>query len=95
MAGARVARKPSRRDRSVGLSGLAFVVALVAAGSLLAGGARSASAAPRVIAFARPDGVYVVHADGSGLRALRRGGVVSQGPGAEGLAGLDPVSLTP
>jgi Tol biopolymer transport system component len=47
-------------------------VALVSA--LLVGGARSANQASGLIAFARADGIYVMRADGSGVRALRRSG---------------------
>jgi Tol biopolymer transport system component len=59
---------------------LCVLVALVAlfASVLLVGGARSASEPSGLIAFARPDGIYVMRADGSGVRALRRGGVATQ-----------------
>jgi Tol biopolymer transport system component len=40
---------------------------------LLVGGARSAGDASGLIAFVRGDGVYVMRADGSGVRLLRRG----------------------
>lgn len=40
--------------------------------ALLVGGARSASGASGLVAFARSDGIYVMRADGSGVRALRR-----------------------
>lgn len=51
------------------LVGLALLVA-----ALSVGGARSAAADTRLIAFTRADGVYVIRANGSGERALRRGG---------------------
>src|SRR3972149_3972474 len=41
--------------------------------AVLVGGARSASEASGLIAFARLDGVYVMRADGSGARPLWRG----------------------
>lgn len=56
------------------LVGLAAALASV----LLVGGARSQGEVSGVIAFARADGIYVMKADGSGVRALRRGGVASQ-----------------
>ncbi len=59
------------------------MLATVSVSALLVGGARSASEASGLIAFARLDGVYVMRADGSGVRPLRRGGVAS---GAYGLA---------
>ena len=65
-------RSPTPGHRShvaVGLALLAgLVVALVSA--LLVGGARSASQASGLIAFARADGVYVMRADGTGLRRI-------------------------
>ena len=59
---------------------LFVLIALVAAFAsvLLVGGARSQGQVSGVIAFARADGIYVMEADGSGVRALRRGGVASQ-----------------
>ena len=51
---------------------LGLLVALVSA--LLVGGARSATPASGLIAFTRSDGIYVMNADGSSVRALRRGG---------------------
>lgn len=42
--------------------------------ALLVGDARSARADARLIAFTRADGIYVIRADGSGERPLRRGG---------------------
>jgi Tol biopolymer transport system component/photosystem II stability/assembly factor-like uncharacterized protein len=41
-------------------------------------GARSASRAAGLIAFTRPDGIYVMNADGTGVRPLRRGPVASR-----------------
>ena len=41
-------------------------------------GARSQDDASGLIAFARADGIYVMAADGTGVRALRRGGVATQ-----------------
>ena len=59
---------------------LFVLIALVAAfmSALLVGGARSQGEVWGAIAFARADGIYVMNADGSGVRALRRGGVASQ-----------------
>lgn len=54
----------------------AAVSALVAV--VLAGAARSEGETPGTIAFARADGIYAMDADGSSVRALRRGGVASQ-----------------
>ncbi len=58
---------------------LVAVTALLAAlvSALPVGGARSASRASGLIAFTRYDGIYVMREDGSGVRAIRRGGVVS------------------
>ena len=60
-------------------AGLLVVVAAVSTlvAILCAGGARSASRAAPLIAFTRPDGVYVMHVDGSGARLLRRTGSTS------------------
>lgn len=57
-----------------------FVLAAVFAVflALLVGGARSADEPSGLIAFTRADGIYVMREDGSGLRAVRRGGVASQ-----------------
>lgn len=44
---------------------------------LTVGGARSAHPASGLIAFTRSDGIYVMRADGSGVRPLRRGGVTA------------------
>jgi TolB protein len=53
-------------------------------GAPLPGTARPATTASSgLIAFTRADGIYAVHADGSGVHALRRGGVAA---GAMGLA---------
>ncbi len=49
--------------------------------ALLVGGARAAGDAPGLIAFARADGIYVMHADGSGMHPLRRGGAASSASG--------------
>ena len=59
---------------------LFVLIALVAlfASVLPVGAARSQGDVSGVIAFARADGIYVMNADGSGVRALRRGGVASQ-----------------
>jgi hypothetical protein len=54
---------------------LAAVSALVSAP--LVGGVRSVSEVSGLIAFARADGVYVMPADGSRVRAIRRGGIAS------------------
>ena len=63
---------PEHRSH-VGL-GLALVgglpVALVSA--MLVGGARTANQASGLIAFARADGVYVMRADGTGVRRIIR-----------------------
>jgi TolB protein len=63
----------------------ALLVTLLAAlaSALLVGSARSANHAAGLIAFTRHDGIYAMRADGSGVRALRRGGVASS---ADGLA---------
>lgn len=65
---------PGHRSHvGVGLAVLvAVAVALVSA--LPVGGARSANQASGLIAFTRADGIYVMRADGSGVRALRRSG---------------------
>ena len=55
---------------------LAFAPVLGA--MLVIGGARSQDAASGLIAFARADGIYVMGAGGSGVHALRRGGVATQ-----------------
>ena len=44
---------------------------------LLVGDARPASDGAQLIAFTRPDGVYVIRADGSGEHPLRRGGAAA------------------
>ena len=59
------------------LAGLSVV--LVSA--LLVGGARSATQASGLIAFTRYDGIYVMRPDGSGVRALRRGGAAAHAYG--------------
>jgi Tol biopolymer transport system component len=53
----------------------ALVVAALLASAVLVGDARSL---PALIAFTRADGIYVMRADGSGVRPLRRGGVAGQ-----------------
>jgi TolB protein len=45
---------------------------------VLAGGARSAGEATGLIAFTRPDGIYVMRTDGTGVRLLRGGPAASQ-----------------
>lgn len=64
---------------------LFVLVALGAAllSGFLAGSGRSRTHDPGVIAFTRADGIYVMRADGSGVRPLRRGGP------AAGVVGLD------
>ena len=59
---------PPRAHRSQVSVWVVAVVGIVAAlvSALFVGGARSASDASGVIAFARSDGVYVMRADGSG-----------------------------
>ena len=66
--------------RPVGLAGLA---AVIVSALLLVVDARSTSQVSGLIAFTRSDGIYVMRSDGSGVRAIRRGGVAS---GAIGLA---------
>ena len=58
---------------------LTATVGLVAAvvSSLLVGGARSATPASGLIAFTRSDGIYVIGSDGTGVRPLIRGHIVS------------------
>ena len=51
---------------------LAAVAALVP--MVVAGGARSSAQVVRLIAFTRPDGIYVMHADGTDVRLLRHTG---------------------
>jgi TolB protein len=64
--------------RPVGLRFAAvFALSTAVVSVLLAGGARSAGNATGLIAFARADGIYVMRADGTGVRPLRRGGVAS------------------
>jgi TolB protein len=53
------------------------LVAVALVSALLVGGAHSASRPSGLIAFARADGIYVMRADGSGMRAIRRGGAVT------------------
>ena len=56
--------------------GLVVLVGLVVmlAFAFVVGGARSANQASGLIAFARDDGVYIMRADGTGARLLRRTG---------------------
>ena len=56
----------------VAFLGLALVVL-----ALLVGDARSSAGDTRLIAFTRSDGIYVIRADGSGERPLRRGGAAA------------------
>jgi Tol biopolymer transport system component len=66
---------PQVGRRSRRLSAMAFMGLVLAVVSvLLVGGARSATPAPGLIAFARDHGIYVMRADGSGVRALWHGG---------------------
>ena len=69
MSAPQVGRR-SRHLSAVPLTGL--VLAVVSA--LLVGGVRSATPARGLIAFARDHGIYVMRADGSGVRALWHGG---------------------
>ena len=64
----------------LGLAGLAVVIV---SALLLVGDARSTNQVSGLIAFTRSDGIYVMRSDGSGLRAIRRGGAAA---GAIGLA---------
>ena len=57
---------------------LLFAGLMAALAALLAGGARPAGDASGLIAFARSDGIYVMHPDGTGMRPLRRGPVTSR-----------------
>src|SRR5512144_506904 len=52
---------------------LTLVAGAAVAAALLAGAARPASRPAGLIAFARADGIYVMHSDGSHVRAVRRG----------------------
>ena len=68
------------KERRASLSAWLLVAAGLAAAvfsALLVGGARSANDSSGLIAFVRRDGIYVVHPDGGGVRALRRGKVAS------------------
>jgi TolB protein len=58
--------------------GLLIALALALVSAFLVGGARSATPAPGLIAFARPDGIYVMREDGTGVRPLRRGYAASK-----------------
>lgn len=55
------------------LLALALAAGAALAAALLAGAARPASRPAGLIAFARADGIYVMHPDGSHVRAVRRG----------------------
>ena len=57
--------------RLVVIAGLSLALAF----SLAAGSARPSDQRSGLIAFTREDGIYVMRTDGSGVRALRRGGV--------------------
>jgi TolB protein len=61
--------------------GVLVAVALALVSALLVGHARSATPPSGLIAFTRPDGVYVMRADGRGVRPLRRGGVAARAAG--------------
>jgi Tol biopolymer transport system component len=65
---------------------LALAVVAAASAALVSaspvGGGHAAVDSSQLIAFARVDGIYVMHADGSGIRPLRRGGAAR---GASGL----------
>jgi Tol biopolymer transport system component len=69
------ARGGRRNVLFVVLVGLASFLA-----ALLVGDARSAQADTRLIAFTRGDGIYVMRADGSGVRRIMRAGPTSVGP---------------
>jgi TolB protein len=64
------------------LVGLVVLVTLISV-PLFGGDARSAYDDSQLIAFTRPDGIYVIRVDGRGERPLRRGSVAA---GAVGLA---------
>lgn len=66
--------RPHSRARLLLFAGL--VAALASA--FLVAGARSASEPSELIAFTRHDGIYVMRADGTGVRPLRRGPVASR-----------------
>lgn len=67
-----------RRQRHASLSLVALVGLVVTfVSALLVGGARSATEVSGVIAFVRGEGIYVMRADGSGVRPLWRGGMLS------------------
>lgn len=55
-----------------------LAVAAVLTSAALVDVGRSAAESSGLIAFARADGIYVMKGDGTGLRAVRRGGVASQ-----------------
>lgn len=70
--------------RRLRLSRLFTLVALGSAiAATLVGGARPAAEEPQLIAFTRSDGIYAMRADGSHIRALRRGPVARQAWGLE------------
>jgi TolB protein len=60
-----------------------LLAALAVLATLLVAGAGSASTASGLIAFTRADGIYVMRADGTGVRPLRKG------PAASMAVGLD------
>lgn len=70
-----------------GTGRLLIVLAAAAAAALLSaspvGGDRIDYDSSQLIAFTRADGIYLMRADGTGVRALRRGGVAA---GVSGLA---------
>lgn len=64
------------RLRAIGVGVLSLVVVGVVAVALAGGsvqGTRAGAAGNGLIAFTRADGIYVMRADGSGVRALKRG----------------------
>jgi TolB protein len=66
-----------RRQCSLWLVAVIAVASALVSG-LLVGGARSAGGSSGLIAFTRPDGIYVMRPDGTGVRPLRRGSAASQ-----------------
>jgi Tol biopolymer transport system component len=60
--------------RRLPVVGLFVVGAVLASAVLAAGSTQTGAASSGLIAFTRPDGVYVMRTDGSGVRLLRRTG---------------------